>query len=103
MASLSTIIDIHSHPILPFGEGAAMTEGHKQPDRSVDIALSYMEEYGISACVLSAPASANSATGQGARDIARRTNEVLAEIVPKHPKRFGAVAAASCFWMRTAR
>jgi predicted TIM-barrel fold metal-dependent hydrolase len=92
MASLSKIIDVHSHPILPFGEDAPMTEGHKRPDWSVEKALSYTEEYGISACVLSAPASANSATGQKARDIARRTNEVLAEIVSKHPKRFGAVA-----------
>jgi predicted TIM-barrel fold metal-dependent hydrolase len=51
-----------------------------------------MEEHDISACVLSAPASANNATGQEARDIARRTNEVLAEIVSEHPNRFGAVA-----------
>jgi 6-methylsalicylate decarboxylase len=42
--------------------------------------------------VLSSPASANDATGQEARDIARRTNEVLAGIVSKHPRRFGAVA-----------
>jgi predicted TIM-barrel fold metal-dependent hydrolase len=42
--------------------------------------------------VLSAPASANDATGQEARDIARRTNEALAEIVSRHPGRFGAVA-----------
>jgi predicted TIM-barrel fold metal-dependent hydrolase len=51
-----------------------------------------MEEHDISACVLSAPATANDATGQQARDIARRTNELLAEIVSKHPNRFGAVA-----------
>ena len=43
-----------------------------------------MEEHDISACVLSAPAAANNATGQEARDIARRTNEVLAEIISKH-------------------
>jgi predicted TIM-barrel fold metal-dependent hydrolase len=92
MASLSKIIDVHSHPILPFGEGAPVGEGQKQPDWSVESALSYMEENGISACVLSSPASANDATGQKARDIARRTNETLAEIVSKHPKRFGAVA-----------
>jgi 6-methylsalicylate decarboxylase len=92
MASLSKIIDVHSHPILAFGEGAPVGEGHKQPDWSVESALSYMEEHDISASVLSAPASANDASGQQARDIARRTNEVLAEIVSKHPNRFGAVA-----------
>src|SRR6266851_6699227 len=92
MASLSKIIDVHSHPILSFGEGAPMGKGQKQPDWSVESALSYMEEHGISACVLSSPASANDVTGQKARDIARRTNETLAEFVSEHPKRFGAVA-----------
>jgi hypothetical protein len=43
-----------------------------------------MEEHDISTCVLSPPASGNNATGQEARDIARRTNEVLAEIISKH-------------------
>src|SRR5713226_10404658 len=92
MASLSKIIDVHSHPILPFGEGAPVGQGQKQPDWSVESALTYLEENGITACVLSSPASANDTTGQRARDIARRTNEVLAEIVSKHPNRFGAVA-----------
>ena len=49
MANLSKIIDVHSHPILPFGEGAPVGEGRKQPDRSVESALSYMEEHDISA------------------------------------------------------
>jgi 6-methylsalicylate decarboxylase len=79
MASLSKIIDVHSHPVLAFGEGAPVGKGHKQPDWSVESPLSYMEEHGISACVLSSPASANDATGHKARDIARRTNELLAE------------------------
>jgi predicted TIM-barrel fold metal-dependent hydrolase len=92
MAKLSKIIDVHSHPVLTFGERAPVGEGHKQPDWSIESTLSYMEEYGISACVLSSPAAANDATGQEARDIARRTNEVLAEIVSRHPARFGAVA-----------
>src|SRR5882757_1061239 len=92
MAKLSKIIDVHSHPVLSFGERAPVGEGHKQPDWSIESTISYMEEYGISACVLSSPAAANDATGQEARDIARRTNEVLAEIVSRHPARFGAVA-----------
>src|SRR5260221_8853866 len=92
MTSLSTIIDVHSHPILPFGQGAPVGPGRKQPDWSVESALSYMEEHDISACVLSDPDAANHATGQEARDIARRINETLADIVSKHPSRFGAVA-----------
>jgi 6-methylsalicylate decarboxylase len=92
LASLSTIIDVHSHPILPFGQGAPVGPGRKQPDWSVESALSYMEEHDISACVLSDPDSANHATGQEARDIARRINETLADIVSRHPSRFGALA-----------
>src|SRR5882762_5176976 len=92
MASLGKIIDVHSHPILPYGQGAPVGPGQKQPDWSVESALSYMEQHDISACVLSDPESANHARGQDARDIARRVNETLADIVSRHPSRFGAVA-----------
>src|SRR6266404_702625 len=92
MASLGKIIDVHSHPVLPFGQGAPIGPGQKQPDWSVESALSYMDEHDISACVLSDPDSANHARGQEARDIARRVNETLADIVSRHPGRFGAVA-----------
>src|SRR5260370_8374292 len=92
MASLGKIIDGHSHPILPFGQGAPVGPGQKQPDWSVESALPYMEEHDISACVLSDPDSANHTTGQEARDIARRVNETLADSVSRHPSRFGAVA-----------
>ncbi len=91
MVSLRKIIDVHSHPILPFGQGAPIAPG-KQPDWSVESALSYMDQHDISACVLSDPDAANHTTGQEARDIARRINETLADIVSKHPSRFGAVA-----------
>src|SRR5260370_4088081 len=92
MASLAKIIDVHSHPILPFGQGAPVGPGQKQPDWSVESALSYMEEHDIAACVLSDPDSANHATGQQARDIARRVNETLVDIVSRHPRRLEAVA-----------
>jgi len=51
-----------------------------------------MDEHDISACVLSDPDSANHAAGQQARDTARCVNETLADIVSRHPSRFGAVA-----------
>jgi predicted TIM-barrel fold metal-dependent hydrolase len=92
MASLSKILDVHSHPILPFGQGAPVGPWRNPPDWSIERALSYMEEHDISACVLSDPDSANHATGQEARDIARRINETLADIVSRHPSRFGALA-----------
>src|SRR5258708_38041063 len=62
MARLGKIIDVHSHPILPFGEGAPVGPGRKPPDWSVERALSYMEEHDVSACVLSDPDSANHTT-----------------------------------------
>jgi 6-methylsalicylate decarboxylase len=92
MAGLAKIIDVHSHPILPYGQGAPVGPGQKQPDWSVESAISYMDEHDISACVLSDPDSANHATGQEARDIARRVNETLAAFVSRRPSRFGAVA-----------
>ncbi len=92
MADFAKIIDVHSHPILPYGPGAPMGPGQKQPEWSVESAISYMDEHDISACVLSDPDSANHATGQEARDIARRVNETLADIVSRWPSRFGAVA-----------
>src|SRR6266478_1558257 len=92
MAGLAKLIDVHSHPILPYGQGAPVGPGQKQPDWSVESAISYMDEHDISACVLSDPDSANHATGQEARDIARRINETLADIVSRHPSRFGALA-----------
>src|SRR5260221_790728 len=92
MAALAKIIDVHSHPILPYGPGAPVGPGQPQPKWSVESAISYMDEHDISACVLSDPDSANHARGQEARDIARRVNETLADIVSRHPRRFGAVA-----------
>jgi predicted TIM-barrel fold metal-dependent hydrolase len=92
MAGPAKIIDVHSHPILPYGQGAPVGPGQKQPHWSVESAISYMDEHDISACVLSDPDSANHATGQEARNIARRVNETLADIVSRHSSRFGAVA-----------
>src|SRR3981081_2878175 len=92
MAGLAKIIDVHSHPILPYGPGAPVGPGQKLPEWCVESAISYMDEHDITACVLSDPDSANHATGQQARDIARRVNETLADIVSRHPRRFGAVA-----------
>src|ERR1700704_4393367 len=92
MAGLAKIIDVHSHPILPYGQGAPVGPGQRPPDWSVESAISYMDEHAITACVLSDPDSANHATGQQARDTARCINETLANIVSRWPSRFGAVA-----------
>src|SRR4030081_90302 len=92
MAVLARIIDVHSHPILPYGQGAPVGPGQRPPDWSVESAISYMDEHAITACVLSDPDSANHATGQEARDIATRIHETRDNIFPRWPSRFGAVA-----------
>src|ERR1700750_1213351 len=92
MASLGKIIDVHSYPIFPYGQGGPGGPGPRQPAWSVESALSYMDQHDISACVLSDPEAANQARGQEARDISRRVNETLADIVSRQPSRFGAVA-----------
>ncbi len=89
MRKLSTLIDVHSHAILPIGYQAPMA---KQPEWSEDVALGLMDKFGISTSVLSVPHAANVAEGREACEIARRVNETLAGIVQRHPKRFGAMA-----------
>ena len=44
MAGLSRIVDVHSHPIFPFGQGSPVGAGHKQPDWSVESALAKRDE-----------------------------------------------------------
>jgi hypothetical protein len=37
-----------AHPVMPFGQGAPVGPGRKQPDWSVESVLSYMAEHDIS-------------------------------------------------------
>ncbi len=89
MASLSKIIDVHSHIITNLGSQAPMD---KLPPWSIEQSLSLMDANGIAASVLSLPDSADHANGPEACQLARRINEQLADIVSKHPTRFGAMA-----------
>ncbi|HXM68443.1 MAG TPA: hypothetical protein VN911_17060, partial [Candidatus Acidoferrum sp.] len=89
MASLSKIIDVHSHIITNLGAQAPMD---KLPTWSIEQSLALMDANGISASVLSLPDSASHAKGPEACQLARRINEQLADIVAKHPTRFGAMA-----------
>ena len=84
---LSKMIDVHSHAI--------MNIGHQDPHQvrwSVERALSLMDAHDIAVTILSVPGAANYAEDEEAVEISRRINEALAEIVAKHPKRFGAIA-----------
>ena len=97
------IIDVHSHALLPLWLDAAskalnisrdnlQIAGTPVPAWSVDIHLAMMDANGIAACVLSWPSATSFLKGKPARDLARAMNEAFAEIVARHPTRFGAFA-----------
>jgi predicted TIM-barrel fold metal-dependent hydrolase len=89
MANPSKIIDVHSHAILNIGQQVPLAN---QARWSVEGALSLMDANDIAVTILSVPGAANYAEDKEAVEISRRINEALAEIVAKHPKRFGAIA-----------
>src|SRR6266851_5044804 len=76
MASLSNIIDVHSHIITNLGSQAPMD---KLPPWSIERSLSLMDANGIAASVLSLPESANHAKGPEGCQLARRINEQLGD------------------------
>ncbi len=86
---MAGIIDVHSHIITNLGSQAPMD---KLPPWSIEQSLSIMDANGIAASVLSLPDSASHAKGLEACQLARRINEQLADIVSRHPTRFGAMA-----------
>ena len=87
---LPPIIDVHAHAILP---GIISNLVSPQPAWSVADALALMDAHGIQASVLTLTDAASTFTGPNAADLARRTNEQLAEIVRQHPTRFAALAS----------
>src|SRR6266481_2998680 len=86
---MTGIIDVHSHIITNLGSQAPMD---KLPPWSIEQSLSLMDANGIAASVLSLPDSASHTKGLETCQLARRINEQLADIVSKHPTRFGAMA-----------
>jgi len=87
--TLSKIIDVHAHAILNIGQQVPLASHSRW---SVEGALSLMDANEIAVTILSVPGAANYAEDKEAVEISRRINEALAEIVAKHPKRFGAIA-----------
>ncbi len=86
---MAGIIEVHSHIITNLGSQAPMD---KLPTWSIEQSLAIMDANGIAASVLSLPDSASHAKGLEACQLARRINEQLADIVSRHPTRFGAMA-----------
>jgi predicted TIM-barrel fold metal-dependent hydrolase len=95
-------VDVHHHSYFPDIVALLarhgideMAPGVPVPTWSEGAALEAMDAAGIDAAVASVvfPDAAAATAGLDARALARRTNELLADLVARHPGRFGALAA----------
>jgi predicted TIM-barrel fold metal-dependent hydrolase len=96
MSRLKTLIDVQSHAIFDFRAEPTsekwLSTPHDLPAWSIDGALERMDKHGIAVAVISSPNAANELVGQAGRDMSRRVNEAIAEMMVKHPTRFGGMA-----------
>lgn len=95
-------IDTHHHIVPKFykdmcDKAKVSSIDHVNPDWSVDTSLKAMDTMKIQTAILSlsAPGFELFSKSEG-RDCARRANEMCAEIMDKHPDRFGFFAAIPC-------
>jgi len=93
-------IDVHAHLVPPFlteaareaGLGASVSSGF--PQWSPELAIEFMDRNGIAATLKSiSQPGVHFGDDRKARALARRCNDYLAELIAKHPKRFGGFAA----------
>jgi 6-methylsalicylate decarboxylase len=93
MSRLTQLIDVHSHAIFDFLPKPTGSKWQGSagglPNWSLDGALELMDRFEISTAVISLPNAANDILGQAGRDMARRVNETLAEMMDRYPTRFG--------------
>ncbi|KWA14036.1 amidohydrolase [Burkholderia cepacia] len=88
-------IDVHQHIVPPFWADALPAHGGDPsgwscPAWSIDSALAFMDSVEIATGVLSLTApGVKGWHGQEKRDIARKVNDYTADVVAKHPTRFG--------------
>jgi predicted TIM-barrel fold metal-dependent hydrolase len=96
MSRLKTLIDVQSHAIFDFRAEPTsekwLSTPHDLPAWSINGALERMDKHGIAVAVISSPNAANELVGQAGRDMSRRVNEAIAEMMVKHPTRFGGMA-----------
>jgi predicted TIM-barrel fold metal-dependent hydrolase len=96
MSRLKKLIDVHSHAIFDFRAEPTsekwLSTPHDLPAWSMDGALEQMDKHEIDTAVISSPNAANDLVGQVGRDMSRRVNEAIAEMMVKHPTRFGGMA-----------
>jgi predicted TIM-barrel fold metal-dependent hydrolase len=91
------LIDVHHHAIPPHYRAALGDEvaipNVDYPSWSPEASLEVMDRHGIAAAVLSITApGVTFVSGERAAALARRVNEYFAELVERHPTRFGAFA-----------
>jgi 6-methylsalicylate decarboxylase len=95
MATATGMIDVHFHLIPPFYREAVYEAGSgpaigRYPDWSPALALDLMDNHGIALAILSlAQPGVGFLPADKAVGCARRCNEYAAELIAKHPKRFG--------------
>lgn len=101
-ARFSNIIDVHAHSMSPAwiellarqsAPNPPRFEGCDIPSWNAEMAIEVMDRHQIEAMVLSNPIGTKDLSRDDAIPLARRMNEELAEILARHPKRFGAFAA----------
>ncbi len=93
-------IDVHHHVLPAFFREAQTAGGYPGtayrpfPDWSPETSLALMDRLGVAAAVLSFSAPGIYYGDRAAcRDLARRCNDYLADLIVRHPGRFGAFAA----------
>lgn len=96
---MSFTIDVHHH-ILPDVFWRATNEVHgpvggfAPPPWSKEAALAFMDDAGIDIAITSiSTPGVHMGDDSAARDLARRVNELSAELIQDHPNRFGGYAA----------
>src|SRR6266404_2508991 len=101
--SSAAMIDVHAHAFLPSWVAAYAKATHAPSDAikfaggmlpkwSVERHLEVMDSHGIASSILSWPGATAFLERAEARSLVRRMNEEFAEIVARHPTRFGAFA-----------
>lgn len=92
-------VDLHAHVIAPVyrqaleDAGRGMIGGIPVPEWTPELALGFMDEYGIALQMLSvSDPGVAFLSGAAAAELAQATNEYIADVIAAHPGRFGGLA-----------
>src|ERR1035438_6446990 len=96
--AMTFTVDVHHHILPDFfwaatNEGSDPVGGIQPPPWSEDSALSFLDDAGIDVAITSiSTPGVHTGDDAAARVLARRCNELTAELMRKHPRRFGGFA-----------